>query len=300
MNLKGLHLLLSYQCTYECDHCFVHSSPRAEGTMSLAFARDAIRQASEIGTIEEIYIEGGEPFLFYPILLELVRYARSLNFSVGIVTNSYFATTVEDAIEWLQPFAEMDKVYLSISDDDYHSNPDEMDTPASRALEAANQLDIPVDAICIEPPSERENEKVPGEPIIGGGVRFKGRAAEKLADESLPRRPWDSFTKCPDEDFIDVGRFHLDGYGNLWACQGITVGNLNEQSLSEILESYDPELHPIIDPLQQGGPAELVRQYNLPLQGEYLDACHLCYLARKQLLEEYPEELAPKNVYGIE
>ncbi len=28
MKLTGLHLLLTYKCIYECDHCFVWGSPR--------------------------------------------------------------------------------------------------------------------------------------------------------------------------------------------------------------------------------------------------------------------------------
>jgi len=28
MKLSSLHVLLTYQCNYECDHCFVWGSPR--------------------------------------------------------------------------------------------------------------------------------------------------------------------------------------------------------------------------------------------------------------------------------
>ncbi len=35
MRLTSLHLILTYQCTFECDHCFVWGSPWQEGTMQL-------------------------------------------------------------------------------------------------------------------------------------------------------------------------------------------------------------------------------------------------------------------------
>ena len=35
MGLTGAHLLLSYKCNAECDHCFVWGSPFLEGTMTL-------------------------------------------------------------------------------------------------------------------------------------------------------------------------------------------------------------------------------------------------------------------------
>ena len=36
MKLTGLHLLLTYQCTFECDHCFVFGSPAQTGVMTIA------------------------------------------------------------------------------------------------------------------------------------------------------------------------------------------------------------------------------------------------------------------------
>ena len=46
MALDGIHFLVTYRCTYACDHCFVWSSPDVEETMTLAQLRDAIDQAA--------------------------------------------------------------------------------------------------------------------------------------------------------------------------------------------------------------------------------------------------------------
>ena len=32
--ITGIHILLSYACTNQCDHCFVFSSPQAKGTFT--------------------------------------------------------------------------------------------------------------------------------------------------------------------------------------------------------------------------------------------------------------------------
>lgn len=266
--------------------------------MSLAMAVDAVQQAHDLGTIREIYLEGGEPFLYYPVMLETVRRASSLGLEVGIVTNSYFAVTVEDADLWLRPLKEAGLKSIFISDDTFHSDPSQEQTPAARAKQAAQNMGLDIGTICIEPPRGIPNDKEKGAPILGGDVRFRGRAVEKLLDDSLPRKPWDSFTECPDEDFNEIGRLHLDSYGNLYSCQGLVVGNLTERSLADVIRDYDPTSHPIIGPLQRGGPNELVRVYNLPLRETYVDACHLCYLARKMLRSRFPRELAPPEVYG--
>jgi len=114
----------------------------------------------------------------------------------------------------------------------------------------------------------------------------------------VARRPWTEFTECPDEDFVDPGRVHVDAFGHVHLCQGLLMGNLWQQPLREMVAGYDPRAHPIIGPLLEGGPAALVARYDLPHEPAYADACHLCYLARDQLRGRFPEFLAPGVVYG--
>ena len=120
MKLTGIHFLLSYRCTDECGHCFLWSSPRAGGTMTLAQVREVLHQAKGLGTVEMVYFEGGEPFLFYPIMLAGLREAATLGMQRGIVTNNYWATSVEDAVEWMRPIAEIGLDDLSLSSALFH------------------------------------------------------------------------------------------------------------------------------------------------------------------------------------
>jgi hypothetical protein len=39
MRIRGLHVLLTHQCTRECDHCFVWGSPSRRSTLTLASLR---------------------------------------------------------------------------------------------------------------------------------------------------------------------------------------------------------------------------------------------------------------------
>ena len=45
MKLEGLHILLTYRCTYECDHCFVWGSPWQKGTLTLEQIERILEQA---------------------------------------------------------------------------------------------------------------------------------------------------------------------------------------------------------------------------------------------------------------
>jgi MoaA/NifB/PqqE/SkfB family radical SAM enzyme len=120
--LTGIHFLLTYKCIYECDHCFVYSSPGAEGTFTLEHIDKVLDEAEKIGTIEWIYFEGGEPFLYYPLLIEGIKSASRKGFKTGIVTNAYFATSLKDTIKWLLPFHQLGVSDISISNDLYHGN----------------------------------------------------------------------------------------------------------------------------------------------------------------------------------
>jgi len=301
--LSGIHFLLSYMCNLECDHCFVYSNPHAEGTFTLKQIRNILDDAKMMDSVEWVYFEGGEPFLFYPILLEAVKYARTNGFKVGIVTNGYFATSREDLEYWLKPLAEMGISDLTISDDSFHyGDSEESDNPAKRVLAYAENLNIPVNSICVEKPMAGEiSDEVgsKGSPVIGGGVMFRGRAVEKLL-AGLPKHHWETFTECPHEDLSEPKRVHIDSYGNVHICQGLCMGNVFETPLSLLVEKYDGNAHPICKPLIEGGPASLVKTYNLQHENEYVDACHICYLARSSLVDRFPQYLLPRQIYGLE
>lgn len=295
MNLSGLHLLLTYQCNLECDHCFVWGSPWQTGTMTLQNVREILRQGRELGTVEWIYFEGGEPFLYHAILLEGVQEAARLGFNVGIVSNAYWATSVEDAILWLKPFAGLIQD-LSLSSDLYHWS-DQLSQCVEHARSAAATLGIPLGLITIAQPETADAVPAVGQlPAGESTVMYRGRASARLSPKAV-HHPWEQFTTCPYEDLREPGRVHVDPFGNLHLCQGISLGNLLEKPLKDICASYDPDSHPIAQPLLKGGPAELVRRYQLAHEETYADACHLCYRSRLALRQIFPETLAPDQMY---
>lgn len=296
-NLAGLHLLLTYGCTSSCDHCFVYGSPRSDQVFTIAQLQEIIRQARDVPSVKAFCFEGGEPFLYYAHLLEGVRLVRSAGYRCLIVTNSFWASSVEDAEVYLRPLADLGIADFSVSDDELHADPDSPNR-ARFARQAAENLGIPAGSICIEVPQALSSEARGGNPILGGNVVFKGRAVDTLT-ENLPTRPAASFTSCEQEDFLDVGRVHLDPLGWVHICQGVVAGNLWQKTLKQIIAEYDPEKEPIIGPLSRGGPVELAKQYSIDVGERFVDACHMCFLLRRELLERFPDKLAPRRVYGL-
>jgi hypothetical protein len=274
----------------------VHSSPEAEGAFNIDQVRNVLKEAKKIETVEWIYFEGGEATTLYPLLLESLRLGKKMGFKTGLVSNVFFANTVEDAEIWLRPLGEVGIDDLSISDDNYHSDDG---ANAKNATQAAEKLGLPLMSICIEEAKILEpKEHKKGEPVVGGDVLFKGRAAEKLT-AGLPRRNWSELNSCPHEELIHPERVHVDAYGHVQVCQGISIGNMWEMPLSEIIENYDVNQHKICKPLVAGGPAELARAMKSPHRADFIDECHLCYTIRKNMVDRFPKELAPRQLYGL-
>lgn len=71
----------------------------------------------------------------------------------------------------------------------------------------------------------------------------------------------------------------MDCYGNVHFCQGIVIGNVRRTPLPRMLD-------------------EPAARFGRCTEGDFVDACHLCFEVRRAALEEYPEILAPPQVYG--
>jgi MoaA/NifB/PqqE/SkfB family radical SAM enzyme len=293
VQLSGLHILLTFRCIFECDHCFVWGSPRQSGVMRIGDVERVLDQAKDAG-VTWIYFEGGEPFLYYAELVHGVRKAAEMGFSVGIVSNAYWAVSVSDAVEWLQPMAGRLQ-NLTVSSDLFHCDKCLGEEPQN-AIAAAKWLNVPTGMISIEKPEGGAPESK-GQLSDQSAVMFRGRAAAVLAPPHMSH-PWESLGACPHEDLRDPGRVHVDPLGNLHICQGLSIGNLFERSLRDICEGYDPGAHPICSLLLEGGPAALVSEFSLAHRGAYADACHLCYEARALLRPRFPQLLTPDQMYG--
>lgn len=298
MVLSELHFLLTYQCLMECDHCFAWGSPRSSGVWNTHNLQKALDNAITLESIETIYFEGGEPFLYFPILLFGLKEAKARGFRVGIVTYPYWAQTGDDAKEWLRPIAEVGISDLAVSGDCFHGEAVD-DIEQKNAIAAARELEIPIGVMAAEEEETDHLASITGGEVGYTKVMYRGRAAVELAPKvTSDKHSWEKLTECPFEPLTDPQRFHVDPYGNLHICQGISIGNILKKPLSEIMSRFEPHKHPILRHLIKGGPAALVREFDLSLSGTFADACELCYRARLSLRSEFPTILHPDQMYG--
>jgi hypothetical protein len=138
-----LALIMTARCNASCAHCAAGYGPhRTE-----ALTRDAVlRLMSEAAAVPGkrrpfFAITGGEPFLDFGFLVEVVRHASGLGAQVGCVTNAYWARTDEISHARLSTLVDAGLQVLAVSVSRFHQQFVPMQR-ARRALRVAQQLGL--------------------------------------------------------------------------------------------------------------------------------------------------------------
>lgn len=88
--------------------------------MSLDFITRMIDTVHSFGIVRLVVFTGGEPFLLGEDLYTAVEYAAKRGFLTRIVTNAYWATSLERAGEVLSRLKEAGLTEINCSCDDFH------------------------------------------------------------------------------------------------------------------------------------------------------------------------------------
>ena len=107
-------LLLSYKCNSRCRHCLYACSPQWKADwLSVADAEDILSQLAprmlaasgpngSMGVNRGLHFTGGEPFLNFELLVEVVAIAHRLGIhSTFVETNCYWCTDEQTALDKL-------------------------------------------------------------------------------------------------------------------------------------------------------------------------------------------------------
>ena len=113
-------LMMTYRCTIACAHCIVKAGPNRTEEISEEEACKWLDELSNYGnkTVKAIAFTGGEPFYNIPLLKKVTDYAGELGFVVTVVTNGYWASSQEKALQVMCQLQNIDVV--AVSADVYH------------------------------------------------------------------------------------------------------------------------------------------------------------------------------------
>lgn len=327
--LSNVGLMLTYRCTMACPHCVVNAGPHRTESMPIERSLDWIDQARAYrdGRVRGLALTGGEPFSDLDNLAEVSAYGRAKGFIVSAVTNAFWATSRDAALEVLSrlPAIRM----LSISTDIHHQKMIPFEY-VHNALDAARELDRLYNiAVCTDSKDEPGYQRIIRDLYSIGetdtlriSIIFPvGRAQRKPSLFNY------RFTPEPPQGACSMASSPVVfPNGAVVACIGppltlpppqpMFLGNALEEPLSEIFDRA--ESNPVLHTIRVWGPQKLVsllaeHGYSSLLPDEYISdcACDICYklLSDEQIVvalgeifrgEELQKLLAYARLYYLE
>ena len=302
-------LLLTYKCNAGCEFCYYNCSPQQNGLMPADTAVNVWQSLKKISGDDapavskaepKIHITGGEPFLYWERLVEILECAKKENLGPVdmIETNGYWATDENIIRQRLKILDEMGMHKLKISCDPFHQEYVDIEPVRRLAAVASNLLgktrvmvrwqkylpvrqaglDNPVDMKNLSP---RNREQYYINCVKDYPCRFTGRAAGRLAELFADKSLESIASKNCKSAFLGAKDVHIDPYGNVFSgtCSGIIIANVNQKPLEAVWQQFQPPQNEIINTLFNYGPAGLLKEaekYGYKAKKFYAGKCHLC------------------------
>jgi MoaA/NifB/PqqE/SkfB family radical SAM enzyme len=335
---RSAGLLLTYTCNARCEFCYYNCSPQQGGLMPVELAINAWRSLQElagdtaapVSAVEpKVHITGGEPFLYWGHLEQVLRDAKKkgLGRVDMIETNGFWATDEKVVAERLGILDGLGMSRLKISCDPFHQKYVDIE-PVRRLAQIAKEL-LGKDRVLVRwekylnnslemkdiTADERNKRYI--EALKDYPCRFTGRAAGHIAELAVrqahrPERSRGvaketveeiSKTNCRGA-FLDAKGVHIDPYGNVFSgtCSGIIVGNVSRLPLAEIWRTWQPNNDKVVDSLFRFGPVGLLDEaMKLGYRPKtlYAGKCHLCTSIRRFFFDKglYKSTLGPAECY---
>jgi MoaA/NifB/PqqE/SkfB family radical SAM enzyme len=311
---RSAGLLLTYRCNAACEFCYYNCSPQKGGLMPVETCIAAWRSLKALaGDQAKIHLTGGEPFLYWDRLVEILKEARkqSLGPADMVETNGFWATNDRLVEDWLDVLIALGVQRLKISVDPFHQ--EYVDIKPVRRLACIAMEMFGPDRVLVRwekylsgdcagwqrqakladgsPEAQQERDRAYIQAYREYPFRFTGRTAGHIAD-LLASRPARAFAddNCL-AGFLGAKGVHIDPYGNVFSgtCSGIILGNISQMPLEEIWKQFHPRQNEFIQVLCEKGPYGLLERAK-PLGYEELPAyagkCHLCTHIRRFFFEK--------------
>lgn len=293
--LANVGLIMTYKCQIACPHCIIEAGPHRTEEMLLEDAFDWTRQITDYGDkhVKVLSLTGGEPFYNVDDLKAISEFGEACGLFVSAVTNAFWASTEEAAVECLEELGAIKM--LSISTDVHHQVHIPFDW-VKNAMRAADVCGIPYTvAVCTENEDDegykdvmRKLEDVIEADRILTAITFPaGRALKRLGTSGyrMSEEPPVSACSAGSSPIVFPD-------GRVIACIGpvidldsphpLLLGNLREEPLTEIFDRA--QTNPILHAIRVWGPRKLIAMIQEAGLGHYLpdayikgSVCNACY-----------------------
>jgi len=315
---RSAGLILTYKCNCNCEFCYYNCSAERNGLMPTDMAIRAWQGLKSLAAdTAKIHITGGEPFLYWERLVDVLEAGQKENLGPidTIETNAFWATSDKIIRQRLKILDKLGMSRLKISCDPFHQeyvDIEDVRRLASIAAELLGEnrllvrwqkyLENPVEMKNIST-DERNQNYVSA--IKEYRCRFTGRAIEKLGGLAAAK-PVETIASINCKSiFLDAKGVHIDPFGNVFSgtCSGIIIENINRIPLETIWEQFHPGQNKLIETLFDSGPGGFLKdatKLGYKKAEVYADKCHLCTAIRQFYFDNAFDEpaIGPAECYA--
>ncbi|MGB8451396.1 MAG: radical SAM protein [Anaerocolumna sp.] len=300
MEYSEIGIMMLRACNASCEICCIESNPGCKEKLNAELVKKYIHSTMNLKQIVGIGLTGGEVFLEYDQLKELVKYIAECGKNATVMTNCFWAKNYETAYRKLYELKKLGLTALGVSFDYYH-NQYVSELKVRNALKAARQLSI---ATAIN------TVRVAGRPM--------GDVFERLGDDlletvvqSFPCYPVGGAKKSiPDEEFIrrtpssrqrcrSGGTFSIKYDGNIYPCCSpyvfeteLSFGNYETSTAADTLKKM--KISRIMYVLRNYGFDYFIRiaknKLGIEVPDYSITSCELCalFFSKKNINRFYP------------
>lgn len=264
-----------------------------------------------------IHITGGEPFLYFERLAEILQQAHRLKLTGldSVETNADWGDNEHDISKKLKFLDSVGMKRLKISWDPFHEEFVALESVQRLAAIARTVLGPQRVLIrwerCLTHPSDIHSQSEQNRLVTllnalkSDRARLTGRAAEALGPAAA-RYPADHFREqnCQ-KALLSAKGIHIDPYGNVFngQCSGMAIGNITQVPLDALWKSWQPDRDDFWNILYHAGPCGFIEQacsMEYVLRDKYASKCHLCTDIRRFFFDkkQYSLIITPNDCYG--
>lgn len=309
MNINRIEFTVTNACTSRCKHCSIGSIPsEIKTSIDKSTAVSVVADLSNEYDIESVMTFGGEPLLYADTTCAIHKAAAENGIPKRqIITNGYFSkndSQITDVVKALkesginslllsvdafhQEYIPIEKVYLfakAVCDENItgfklhpawvvkHEHENKYNEETEKYLIYFTDLHIPVSK--------------------GNDIFLSGNAAVHLS-EFYEKKPIDLNMKCGEAPYTarldNIETIAVNPNGDVVVCCFI-IGNVYDESITEIIKRYDPYENPMMSRLIRGGVSKLIKyaeEYGITVDtAQFYSACGICRDIVKRLGKKY-------------
>jgi MoaA/NifB/PqqE/SkfB family radical SAM enzyme len=295
---KNITIIYTLKCNIACDHCVYHCSPDKHEKLDVKRVKVILNDVFAYG-ITSYTLSGGEPFIYYKEIKDILHYSHSIGMDVIIGTNGFWASTYQKTKFILKELSVLGLRLILLSADRYHQKFINLKNIIN-ILEVSDEIGLDVKVTCIMTKNDKIGMDIVykiknyncivslKEPKLYGRFAGVNREIENNLSKFIP--DIESLGVPCDQIQFPV----IDTCGRVWCCCGIPtigppviesiqspmfLGNIYNKSIDKILK--ENESNYILKMVKNRGFNELIKiienktgeKYKY---GKYHYYCELC------------------------